>query len=559
MAAGTLAGTSGSGGPRISVVVPVYNGAATLAELVARCHEVLDECASAHELVLVNDGSQDDSWAEIERLAADDPSVRGIDLARNYGQHNALLAGIRAARYELTITLDDDLQNPPEEIPVLLAALTPDCDVVYGEPIAKRQRLDRRLATNLVVWALHVLGGRTAPMVSAFRLFRTELRDGFADYTGPDVSVDALLTWRTERFTAVPVHHSTRAHGSSNYSLLKLARHALTMITAFSTRPLQMASGLGFLVILFGVVVFGYVVVRFAVEGGSVPGFPFLASIISIFSGAQLFAIGVIGEYLARVHVRVMSRPSYRVRGTTGAAAATATADPPATILDWDSEFWGFPVARVEGERVDAAAARRAAAWCDANGVRCAFVLAAADDAASAAALEAADFRAVDTRITLERRPGPGDRRPGPSPALAIRAATEFDREALEALGAQAHTDARFFFDTRFPAARAADLYRAWATRGLTEPERELFVAETGGEVVGYLQLTDSPAIDLIAVAERARGQGVGSALVAAAVERSGDRALRVVTQARNVQAMRLYESAGFRQVRAEVWYHRWA
>src|SRR5690606_4578595 len=253
------------------------------------------------------------------------------------------------------------------------------CDVVYGEPIFKQHGLGRRLATRLVVRTLGALGGETAPMVSSFRAFRTELRDRFAAYTGPDVSIDGLLTWGTDRFRSVKVRHDERAHGSSNYSLVKLIRHALTMVTAFSTRPLRLASTLGFFVLLFGIAVLVYVLGRLAIEQRSVPGFPFLASIISIFSGAQLFAIGVIGEYLARVHVRVMSRPSYAVAARTAPAAPAPLAgrggggdraEPPAELLAWDTEFWGFPIARARGRTLDRDGARRLAEWCAANGVR---------------------------------------------------------------------------------------------------------------------------------------------------------------------------------------------
>lgn len=549
-------------------MVPVFNGSATLLELVRRCHATLAECASAYELVLVNDASTDNSWPLIEELAASDPAVRGIDLARNYGQHNALLAGIREARCETIVTLDDDLQNPPEEIPALLAALTPGRDVVYGEPIAKRQGFGRRLATQAVVRTLRVLGGRTAPMVSAFRAFRTELRDGFADYIGPDVSIDGLLTWRTDRFASVRVQHDPRAHGESNYSLLKLIRHALTMITAFSTRPLRIASGIGFLAILFGIFVFAYVVVRFLLEGGSVPGFPFLASIISVFAGAQLFAIGVIGEYLARVHVRVMSKPSYTARAMVGgdrdppAAEPTAAVDndagPPCRILEWDTAFWGFQVARVATDRLDPAAARGVAAWCDRAGVRCAYLLAAADDGETAAAAEAVGFRPVDTRMTLQRPAGTtqdSERLGG----VHVRLASTSDRDRIAELARSAHTDTRFFFDPRFPRDRAAELYERWAYRGFDEAGRHLFVAEHEDEILGYLMVTDDPpSIDLIAVAEGARGKGVGASLVDAAVERFPAASLQVVTQARNVPALRLYEAGGFRATATEVWYHRW-
>ena len=207
-----------------------------------------------YEIVLVNDGSPDHSWKEIQRLAPAYPHVRALDLMRNYGQHNALLAGIRTARHEVIITLDDDLQNPPDEIPKLLAKLNEGYDVVYGTPLTMQHGLWRNLASRATKLALQsAMGAETAGKVNAFRVFHTQLRDGFA-------------------FT------------------------------------------------LFGLGVLAYVLGRYLVLGHSVPGFPFLSSIIAIFSGAQLFALGIIGEYLARMHFRMMDRPTYAVRDHIGGA-----------------------------------------------------------------------------------------------------------------------------------------------------------------------------------------------------------------------------------------------
>lgn len=556
----------------VSVVIPVFNGAETIAEVVDRSREVLRGRAVNHEFILVNDGSVDDSWERVVELSASAPDVRGIDLARNYGQHNALLAGIREARCDVVVTIDDDLQNPPEEIPKLLDALTTDWDVVYGEPIAKRQGIGRRMATRVIVRSLGFLGGKTAPMVSSFRAFRTDLREGFSDYTGPDVSIDGLLTWRTERFRSVPVRHDPRVHGESNYSLTKLVRHALTMITAFSTRPLRMATTLGFFVILFGAAVLLYVLLRFLIEGHSVPGFPFLASIISIFSGAQLFAIGVIGEYLARMHVRVMSRPSYSIRARTTAPSRSDPDDSGASsrqgeaelcrMLEWDSEFWGFPIARVIPRRLNPSSAERVERWCDRDGVRCAYLLADAADAETAAAAGDVGFRLVDTRVTLEHLGDSGSPVPsGDGRPFSIRTAEPRDEAGVTAIARTAHSDTRFFFDPGFDSARAGEMYALWACRGLNgDAGRTLLIAEWGGDVVGYLLLGEDPhRIDLIAVAESARGSGVGAGLVAAALERAPDGVTRVVTQARNVAAMRLYQASGFKVTATETWFHRWS
>ena len=304
-------------GRSLSVVTAVYNGEASLAELCRRLGEVLPRVAARHEIILVNDGSLDRSWEVILGLSSRSPVVRGLNLMRNYGQHNALLCGIRAAEYEVIVTMDDDLQHPPEEIPRLLARFEEGFDVVYGAPKAEQNGLMRAVASRITRLALGAaVGSDVAKNVSAFRVFRTQLREAFADYQSSFVSIDVLLTWATTRFGAITVPFQPRRSGSSNYTFTKLVRHALDMMTGFSTMPLQLASLIGFSCTLFGIGVLFYVVGRYLLEG-SIPGFPFLASIVAIFSGAQLFALGVIGEYLARMHFRTMNRPVYMVRSVS--------------------------------------------------------------------------------------------------------------------------------------------------------------------------------------------------------------------------------------------------
>lgn len=303
--------------PLLSAVIAVYNAEASLPELCRQLNETLPTIASEYEIILVNDCSRDGSWNVISALADSFPSVRGINLMRNYGQHNALLCGIRAANGDVIVTLDDDLQHPPEEISRMLARLNEGWDVVYGTPTNEQNGLMRALASRITRLALRsAVGADVAKNVSAFRVFRTQLRDAFVNYQTPFVSIDVLLTWATTSFTAIKVPFQPRRHGSSNYTFTKLVRHALDMMTGFSSAPLKLASLIGFACTLFGIGVFFYVIVRYFLEG-SLPGFPFLASIIAIFSGAQLFALGVIGEYLARMHFRSMKRPAYVVRATT--------------------------------------------------------------------------------------------------------------------------------------------------------------------------------------------------------------------------------------------------
>jgi glycosyltransferase involved in cell wall biosynthesis len=299
----------------ISIVVPVYNSEATLSSLAERLDAELRAQVAAMELILVNDGSRDNSWPVVLDLAKRYSWVRGINLKRNYGQHNALLCGIRAANHDVVVTMDDDLQHPPEEVPKLLAVLADGADVVYGTPREEQHDFLRNIASRVTKIALQsTMGAETARKVSAFRAFRTSVREAFDDYRSPFVSIDVLLTWGSTRFASLPVEHRPRATGVSNYTFRKLVIHAINMMTGFSTLPLQLASIIGFTFTLVGIGVLVYVVGRYFIQGGSIPGFPFLASTIAIFSGAQLFALGIIGEYLARMHFRMMERPTYAVR-----------------------------------------------------------------------------------------------------------------------------------------------------------------------------------------------------------------------------------------------------
>lgn len=299
----------------LSVVIPVYRSAPILPDLAKRLEIVLSNIADDYEVVFVDDSSPDDSWNVVGQLAQQYSWVRAIRLMRNYGQHNALLCGIRASRCGIIVTMDDDLQHPPEEIPKLLTVLEAGYDVVYGTPQQERHGLGRDLASVITKLTLqNVMGAEIAGQVSAFRAFRSEVAKAFKHYEGAFVSIDVLLTWGTNRFRAIPVEHEPRKQGTSGYTVRKLVTHAVDMMTGFSTLPLQLASLVGFVFTIFGFFVLVYVLVRYFTYGNPVPGFPFLASVIALFSGAQLFALGIIGEYLARIHFRSMEKPAYVVR-----------------------------------------------------------------------------------------------------------------------------------------------------------------------------------------------------------------------------------------------------
>jgi RimJ/RimL family protein N-acetyltransferase len=212
----------------------VYAGAATLRELHRRLNAVLSTVCADHEIVFVEDAGPDDAWRVIEALACEDGRVRGLRLARNAGQHNALLCGVRAGRFPISVTLDDDLQHPPEAIAALLEALVPGVDVVYGCPRAGVHSPLRNLSSNAFKALLsRLFAAPQVARISAFRAFRTALREDFAEHAGPTESLDALLARATGRFASVRVDHAPRRHGRSGYDAARLVRQAALVWAGF--------------------------------------------------------------------------------------------------------------------------------------------------------------------------------------------------------------------------------------------------------------------------------------------------------------------------------------
>ena len=299
----------------VSVVVPCYRSADTLPPLVTRINEALPAHVSDFEVVLVVDGGDRATWTAAYDLQRRHRRVRAVRLSRNYGQHNALVAGVRAARYEVVVTMDDDLQHRPEEIPALLAALTDDVDLVYGvadrEEHGAARSLASRVAKSAIERMLHIPSAR---QISAFRAFRTFLRDGFTGLNGPHASLDVALSWGTTSVAAVRVPMDRRAQGRSGYTVRMLVRHTLNMVLGYSSAPLRLVTYLGFLIGLVGLALLGRVLYLYFGGQTTVAGFTTVASMVAIFSAAQLIAVGVLGEYVGRIHANGLGRPTYVVR-----------------------------------------------------------------------------------------------------------------------------------------------------------------------------------------------------------------------------------------------------
>ena len=295
----------------VSLVCPVYCSAQTLRILVDEICTCLNG-THRFEILLIDDRSPDSSWLEILQISKENSAVRGIRLGRNVGQHGALLAGIRSARFDKIVTIDDDLQNPPSEVIKLVQALDSNGGVVYGVSTDVKQKLWRK-ASSVGAKQLFkkFLGFDSAVNISSFRAFETNLRDAFSGEIGPSVSIDSLLTWSTSTFHSIDVQHHPRLQGKSHYSFRKLVRFMIDTATGYSVVPLRLATTLGSIVTILGFIMFLWVTLRPLLTGVSVPGFPLLAASLAIFSGTQLLVLGILGEYIGKMHFRVMNKPSY--------------------------------------------------------------------------------------------------------------------------------------------------------------------------------------------------------------------------------------------------------
>jgi len=297
----------------LSVVIPTFRSPTTLGELVERILGVA-VWTDESEILIVDDGNTDETWDVIASLAARYACVRGFRLQQNVGQHAALLCGIRTAKDDVVVKVDDDLQNPPEEMSRLLEALTEDVDVVIGRPNLASHSRFRRVTSD---WSKKVLarslGYRNATLISPFRLFRTRLRGSFGSQLGPNVSIDALWALASNRFKSVSVKHDARKSGESNYSLKRLFDFFLTNATSASVVPLQLATKVGAMALLISSGLLVVTVSRRLIFGDVVTGFPFLASLIAATSGVQLLMLGVLGQYIGHIYFRVIGAPSYVV------------------------------------------------------------------------------------------------------------------------------------------------------------------------------------------------------------------------------------------------------
>ena len=316
---------------RLSVVIPVYNSSEILPDLHQRLTRVLRDVCVAYEIVLVDDDSPDASWAALRRLAEHDDHVVAIHLRRNAGYDNTLLAGLRFARYDYVVLMDDDLQHAPEDIPTLVDKVASGYDVVYANFERKRQTAIK----NLGSW----FNGKIAEIVlekppglylSPFKILRREIVAEITKYTGAFPYIDGFIFRATSSITQVDVVHHPRASGEGHHGLIRSARIMFNFLTTFSLLPLRLAT-LGGLALSLVAALTGLVLVLanvFLGFGLDAPGWTSTVLVTIVLGGAQLMAIGVVGEYIGRTYLNISGRSQYVIGEVVSARESRSVAEP---------------------------------------------------------------------------------------------------------------------------------------------------------------------------------------------------------------------------------------
>ena len=296
-----------------SVVVPVYRSADTLPEFVDRIKKVFIQTGEPFELIMIEDCGGDNSWETLKSLRENNPMMRVIRLTKNFGQHNAIMCGFNNCRGKYIITIDDDLQNPPEEIPKLIAKVKEGHDVVYGVYISKKHSFFRNFGSNFIQMVYKKTFGVSNNLTS-YRIIRREIIDCIIKYDKNFTFLDGLIAWYTRRIATVEVAHAPRQEGSSGYSLRKLLSLSMNLFTNFTVMPLRISAVAGVLFSIIGLAIGVYMLLKYLVLGIPVMGYTSLILSITVFSGIQLFMIGIIGEYVGKILININDKPQFAIR-----------------------------------------------------------------------------------------------------------------------------------------------------------------------------------------------------------------------------------------------------
>ncbi len=300
---------------KYSVVAPVYNESGNVDELVSRVLSVMEEIGEPFEALFVDDGSKDDTVSLLRAHAAKDPRVRVLVFSRNYGQEVAVEALYLNARGDWFIQLDGDLQNPPEEIPKLIARQKEgDFDVVYGIRTNRQDTLFRVLASRTMQRSMRMMEIELPEDVSTFRMMRASVARLVGALPERKKFLSALIVWSGARIGIVKVSHAARHAGNTKYNFGKLLNHTFDLVVGFSSKPLRYIGTLGIVFAVGGFVLGAWVFARKVIFGYGIEGWSSLFAAIVVLSGTQLVALSVMGEYVARIYAQTQNRPNFNIR-----------------------------------------------------------------------------------------------------------------------------------------------------------------------------------------------------------------------------------------------------
>jgi polyisoprenyl-phosphate glycosyltransferase len=318
-------------GKSLDVVCTIYNDEKTIGLLVDKIAEAVEPMGLPWRLILVCDGSPDGSWRELEKIAGERANVTAVELARNYGQHVAVSAGLDFSTADYVVVMDSDLQDPPSAIPALVDLLDrEEYDVVYAIRTLRRDPSMKRLTSWLFWKFIRYLAGKEilADQLMMRGMSRRYVR-AFQSLREHHRFIAGLSAWLGFKQGAIRIEGGARLEGRSNYNLRRLFRLAMDATTSLSVVPLRLASGLGLATTAFAFLYGGYTLLRYLFFGGLLAGFPTMVVLITGLSGIQLLILGILGEYLGRVLRESQRRPLYFVRQVRGAGAAAAAATLP--------------------------------------------------------------------------------------------------------------------------------------------------------------------------------------------------------------------------------------
>jgi len=314
----TVAPPSPTNPVEVSIVIPVYRSANTLRTLHQRLSATLSEFTTDFEIILVEDCGPDDSWAVIEELVASDPHVRGMRLSRNFGQHAATICGITRSLGRWVVTLDDDLEQRPEDIPVALARAREGFDLVYGVYGQRSHSKWRNVTSSLARRLFHIAIPSLNYEYTSFRVIDGAIARTLTKFDSPFPFIDGYLSWLTNSYSCVEVAHDQRVDGASNYNFRKLLTHTLNIFVTFSDLPLRFASWIGVGSFFIGMLWLLGIVLGRVLGGITVSGFASVMAGIILFGGIQLLILGIIGEYLGRMNFKSSRKPLFLVSRESG-------------------------------------------------------------------------------------------------------------------------------------------------------------------------------------------------------------------------------------------------